>query len=184
VFEAGLKKERHTYADYARTPEGAGYQLLEGDIVMAPAPHAGHQRIAARIVHALLNHVVGGGLGEVYFAPFDVYLDDENVVQPDILFISKERLPIVEEKYIKGPPDLVVEILSESSSRRDLIQKRELYARFGVREYWIVSPGEECIDVFILAGADYRLERAFKKPEFLESPGLPGLKLDLATVFS
>jgi Uma2 family endonuclease len=183
MFEAGLKKTRHTYADYACTPEGAAYQLLEGDIVMTPAPSTVHQRISRRIVSEIDDFVSEKDLGEVFNAPCDVYLDDENVVQPDIFFVSKARRGIVEKKYVRGAPDLIIEILSETSSRRDLVQKRALYARFGVKEFWIVSPEEECVDVLVVSGAEFRLERNFRKPETLESPGLPGLKIDLVRVF-
>jgi Uma2 family endonuclease len=122
-------------------------------------------------------------LGELFHAPLDVYLDEENVVQPDILFISKERLNIIGEKNIQGAPDLVIEIISENTAYRDLVQKKKLYARFSVREYWIVLPEEESIEVYILKDNTYMLHRAYSKDDALESHFLKDLKMVLKKIF-
>ena len=116
--------------------------------------------------------------------PYDVYFDDENVVQPDILFISKERLNIIGEKNLQGAPDLVIEILSESNAYRDLIQKKKLYARHGVKEYWIVVPGEKTIDINILKDKTYELYKTFGEEDTLESQILKGFKMELKAIFS
>jgi Uma2 family endonuclease len=105
------------------------------------------------------------------------------VVQPDILFISKDRLNIIGEKNIERAPDLVIEILSESTAYRDLIQKKKLYSRVGVKEFWIVIPGEESIEVYILKDNTFLLHRTYTKNEILESPYLKGFKIELKGIF-
>ena len=122
-------------------------------------------------------------LGEVFYAPFDVYFDNENVVQPDILFISKERLNIIAEKNIQGAPDLVIEIISESTAYKDLIQKKKTLCKICVKEYWIVIPEEGSIEIYILKDNTYQLLKTYSKDDILESPLLKGLKIALKEIF-
>src|SRR3990167_1134525 len=143
-----IEKKRYTYDDYLKTSDDRRYELIEGELYMTPSPITNHQRISRKIEFLLEKFVTENDLGEVFYAPYDVYLDDENVVQPDIMFISKGRSKIIGEKNLQGAPDLVVEILSESTAYRDLIQKKKLYAKFGVKEYWIVVPEEKTIDIY------------------------------------
>ncbi len=177
------EKKRYTYEDYLKTPEDERYELIEGELLMTPSPVPKHQRISGRLEFELRKFVTGNDRGEVFDAPCDVYLDDENVVQPDILFISKERLNIIGEKNIQGAPDVVIEIISEGSAYRDLVQKKKLYAKFGVKEYWIVIPGEELIEVYILRDKVYVLHKTYSKNETLESPCLRNLKIELKGIF-
>ncbi|MEW6675939.1 MAG: Uma2 family endonuclease [Nitrospirota bacterium] len=129
---AVIEKKRYTYEDYLKTPEDERYELIGGELLITPSPIPNHQRISRKLEFMLEKFVTENNLGEVFYAPCDVYLDEENVVQPDILFISKERLNIISEKNIQGAPDLVIEIISENTAYRDLVQKKRLYARFGV----------------------------------------------------
>ena len=110
---------------------------------MTPSPTPNHQRVSRKLEFILESFITKNNLGEIFYAPCDVYLDNENVVQPDILFISKDRLNIIGDKNIQSAPNLVIEIISENSVYRDMVQKKRLYARFGVKEYWIVIPEEE-----------------------------------------
>ncbi len=142
-----IEKKKYTYEDYLKTPEDERYELIEGELLMTPAPIPKHQRISRKIEFILEKYVTENDLGEVFYAPCDVHLDDENVIQPDILFISKDRLNIIGEKNIQGAPDLVIEIISENTAYRDLVQKKRLYSRFGVKEYWIAIPREELIEM-------------------------------------
>jgi Uma2 family endonuclease len=178
-----VDKKRYTYKDYLEIPEDERYELIEGELLMTPAPIPNHQRISGRLDFALRKFVIEKELGEVFYAPCDVYLDAENVVQPDILFISKERLNIIGEKNIQGAPDLVIEIVSESTAYRDLIQKKRLYSRFGVKEYWIAVPGEELIEVYILKDNAYMLFNTYGKDGTLESPYLIELRIGLRSIF-
>ncbi|HBI24855.1 MAG TPA: restriction endonuclease, partial [Nitrospiraceae bacterium] len=122
-----IEKKKYTYEDYLKTPDDVRYELIEGELLMTPSPVPRHQRISRKIEFILEEFVTNNDLGEIFYAPCDVHLDNENVVQPDILFISKERLNIIGEKNIQAAPDLAIEILSESSAYRDLVQKKKLY---------------------------------------------------------
>ncbi len=117
-----FKKMVLTCQDYVNLPaDDSHYQLIRGELVMTPAPKIVHQRVK----HALISHVSAQRSGEVFGAPCDVYLDEYNVVQPDILFIAKENQKIITEDNIKGAPDLIIEILSPSSAYYDLMEKKE-----------------------------------------------------------
>lgn len=177
------EKKKYTYEDYLKTPEGERYELIEGELLMTPSPVTKHQRISRELEFEILKSVRENDLGEVFYAPYDVYLDEENVVQPDILFISKERIGIIGEKNIQGAPDLVIEILSENTAYRDFVQKKKLYARFGVKEYWIVIPGEESAEVYILKDKTYILYKTYTKDDTLESPLMKNLKIELKGIF-
>ncbi len=178
-----IEKKKHTYEDYLKTPEDERYELIEGELLMTPAPIPKHQRISRELEFEILKLVKATDLGEVFDAPCDVHLDNENVIQPDILFISKERLNIIGEKNIQGAPDLVIEIISESTAYRDFVQKKKLYAKFRVKEYWIVIPEEESIEVYVLKDNIYTLYKAYGKEETLESPALEDLKIVLKNIF-
>ena len=178
-----IEKKKHTYDDYLKTPDDKRYELIEGELYMTPSPITNHQRISRKIEFMLEKYVTENDLGEVFYAPYDVYFNDENVVQPDILFISKERLDIIGEKNLQGAPDLVIEILSESNAYRDLIQKKKLYARYGVKEYWIVVPGEKTIDIHILKDKTYQLYKTLGEDDTLESQIMKGFKMELKAIF-
>ena len=180
---AVVEKKKYTYEDYLKTPDDKRYELIEGELLMTPSPVTKHQRISGKLEFALRRFVTENGLGEVFDAPLDVYLDNENVVQPDILFISKERLNIIGEKNIQGAPDLAIEIISESTAYRDLVQKKKLYAKFGVKEYWIVVPGEESVEIYILRDNVYQPYKTYSKDDILDSPCLQGLKIRLKEIF-
>jgi len=182
---APVVEKKYTYEDYLNIPDDTRYELIEGGLLMVPSPIPKHQRISGRLEFELKKFVSESELGEVFDAPIDVYLDDENVVQPDILFISKERLGIIGEKNIQDPPCLVIEILSEGTAYRDLVQKKRLYAKFGVKEYWIVDPGEELIEVYTLKedSNTYTLLSTYTKEDTLSSPYLQGLKIELKGIF-
>ena len=177
------EKKKYTYEDYQKTSDDKRYELINGELLMTPSPVPHHQRISRRIEFILEKFITENRLGEVFYAPCDVYLDDENVVQPDILFISRDRRDIIGKKNIQGAPDLVIEIISENSAYRDMVQKKKLYARFGVKEYWIVIPEEDSLEVYWLKNTAYQLYKAYGKEDILESPLLKGLKTGLHEVF-
>ena len=122
-------------------PPGTLAEVIDNKLYMSPTPVGRHQRILLKIAAQMLQLVENNNLGEVFVAPFDVYLDESsNAVQPDILFISKEKTLIInEDGHVHGVPDLIVEIVSPGNKRYDTVVKKELYERFGVREYWIVN---------------------------------------------
>ncbi len=180
---ATTEKKKYTYADYLKTPDDERYELIEGDLLMTPSPVTRHQRISRKIEFALEKYVTENDLGEVFYAPFDICLDAENVVQPDLLFVLKERMDIIGEKNIQGAPDLVIEIISESTAYRDLVQKKKLYARFGVKEYWIVIPEESSVDLFTLKDDVFVLHKSYSKDDTLQSQLLQKLKIELKKIF-
>ena len=172
-----------TYRDYLLLPEESRYELIEGDLFMVPSPNEPHQRISRRLEYELITFVETRDLGEIYHAPFDVVLSIHNVVQPDIVFVAKGRKGIITEKNIQGAPDLVIEILSHGTSDRDLTIKRALYGKCGVKEYWIVDPVAEAIEVCVLKQSGMETLRIFPNGTMLSSPALPGLELDLNKIF-
>ena len=183
MASTATEKRKFTYEDYLKTPDDERYELIGGELLMTPSPITNHQRISRKIEFLLEKFVTENELGEIFYAPYDVYFDDENVVQPDILFISKDRLNIIGDKNLQGAPDLVIEILSESNAYRDLIQKKKLYARFGVKEYWIVVPEEKTIDIHILKDKTYQLYKTLGEYDTLESQILKGFKMELKAIF-
>ncbi|MBS3909368.1 MAG: Uma2 family endonuclease [Actinobacteria bacterium] len=176
------KKDKYTYEDYLRLPEDKRYELIRGELVMVPAPKTKHQRISLRLLRLLSDYVEKNNAGEIFPAPTDVYFDDENVVQPDILFISKERQEIITEDNIKGAPDLVVEIVSPSSAYYDLVKKKKIYARFGVKEYWAVDPEEKTVEVYLSADV-FKVAQSLSEGDSLSSAMFPGLSVDLIELF-
>jgi len=176
-------KEFYTYADYALLPEGAPYQLIGGELVRTPSPTPCHQGISIRLALKLASHVLEKDLGMVYCAPIDVYLTETETYQPDIIFIGKERLSIIEAKRINGVPDLVIEILSPSTAYYDLRKKSRVYAREGVREYWIVDPGEQSVEVYQgKEGMFEQIQRA-EKEGIIKSAVVEGLAIEIEEIF-
>ena len=139
-----------TWEDVLRMPDdGNRYEFIGGRLYVTPAPVTRHQRISKRLQAALMRVLEDAGLGEVFSAPFLVeFPGTGDRVQPDLLFVSDERREIIGEKQVLGAPDLVVEILSPSTAHRDRGIKLDLYARCGVRQYWIVDPVEDAVDVW------------------------------------
>jgi Uma2 family endonuclease len=177
---------RLTYADYRLLPDdGRRYEVLDGELVVSPAPSRRHQQLSKRLQYELYRHVeVEHRLGEVYYAPFDVILTDDTIVQPDLIFVTRERQGLFSERGLEGAPDLVVEILSPRTRSHDEGLKRAIYARFGVRELWLVDPERDVIDAFELSGGELARVGSFGRADALQSRVLPGLRLDLAAVFA
>jgi len=178
-------KIKFTYKDYKSLPESETkrYELIEGELIIVPSPNEYHQRISGRLEFILRAFVEDKNLGRVYDAPFDVVFSKEDVVQPDILFISKAHSKIITEEGIRGAPDLVIEILSPATSERDQTYKKTLYARHGVREYWIVDPEEKTIEVMTLGKAGFESSGSYGKMDTMKSPVFPNLAINLSEVF-
>lgn len=176
---------KFTYEDYQLLPEDKRYEIIEGELLVAPAPTTRHQRILLELAIKLSLHSKAAGVGMVLPAPTDVILSHENIVQPDILFIAKERLGVVDPLGgVHGAPDLVVEILSPSTASRDQLVKRKLYGKYGVREYWVVDPASASIEVLVLRDSGLETWRVFPTGTVLHSPLLPDLLLPTGDVFA
>ena len=173
-----------TYDDYCRTPDDERYELLNGELTMVPSPNRKHQQLVVTLTRELSRFTEQHGLGEVYVAPFDVVLSDTDVVQPDVLFISRAREHRITEKNVQGAPDLVIEILSPSTAEKDLGRKYELYDSGGVLEYWIVDPAAGTVAVH--RRQDGRLEPAgtFGRGESVATAVLEGLAIEVEEILA
>jgi len=131
---------------YKSLPEGTRVQLINDQLIMSPAPLVDHQEISKRIFRVLDSFVEENKIGTALYAPVDVYFNEKNVYQPDILFISSERKEIIHQDAIYGAPDLIIEVLSHGSKKYDKGKKKDVYLQTGVKEYWIVDPENlECV---------------------------------------
>jgi Uma2 family endonuclease len=181
---AVLEKQakRWTYEEYYRLDDDQRYEIIDGDLLMAPAPDTWHQSWIGELHIILQNHVKGRKLGKVFVSPTDVVLDAENTVQSDLVFVSSANLGIIQQRAIFGTPDLLVEIVSSSSVRRDRYDKKELYARFGVKEYWIGDPANKTVEILTLTEGRYELHGCVEEKGKLASLVLAGLEFDLPEI--
>lgn len=178
------EKKIYTYDDYAKLPEGAPYQLIGGKLVMTPAPSTYHQEISKRLGYLLYEYAeLKQKLGKVLHAPVDVYFEDEETYQPDIIFISNDRVGIIKKEKIEGAPDLIIEILSASTAYYDLVHKKDIYAKHGVKEYWIVDPMEKWVESYKNENGKFILIGRVQKDESIGSTILTGFKVALDTIF-
>jgi Uma2 family endonuclease len=173
----------YTYEDYLKIDDDNQYELIGGELILVPAPKTIHQRVKGRLVWFITNFVRNNNLGEVYDAPTDVVLSETEKPQPDILFISANRLDTITEDNIKGAPDLVIEILSPSTASLDKVKKSKMYYNHGVKEYWIVDPIAKAVQVFTPGEKNWNLVESYDKDGILTSPLLPGLQINLVDVF-
>lgn len=178
---------RLTYQDYFDLPESdERYELIDGELYMAPTPIPEHQDFLAELFTMIRAFVRENRLGRAYIAPLAVALSGHVVLQPDMMFISNARLSIIRwGQYIQGAPDLVVEVLSPSTTRRDRTVKRDLYARHGAREYWIADIVARTIEVHVAQGGSGAFLPAvvYGEGDVVKSPLLPNLEIDVSGVF-
>ena len=172
-----------TYEDYARLPDDERCELIDGELIPMPSPKEIHQAVSGTLFMSVGMFVRVAGLGRIYFAPFDVILSPFDVVQPDLIFVSNARAHIITEDNIRGAPDLAIEIISPSTERRDRIVKRNLYARHGVGEYWLIDPYAKTVTVLILGADGYDTHAVFGEGDTLTSPTLAGFALNLSELF-
>ena len=175
---------KYTYEDYINTPEDTRYELIDGELIeLAAAANRAHQKAVTKLGSGTNLFVSERDLGVVYVAPRDVVFADGSIVQPDVLFIAKERLHIDTDAEIWGAPDLVVEVLSPSTERRDKTVKRALYERHGVKEHWLVDTDEFTVTVFLLGEFGFEAAAVYGYDDTLISPTLPGFSMALSEVF-
>ncbi len=174
-----------TVHDYLLLPdEGPRYQLIEGEFHMAPAPNTYHQIISRNLEYLIMDFLEEHPIGEIFDAPFDVYLTDMNVFQPDLLVFSKEQGVYLNERGAICAPWLVIEILSPSSRKLDTGTKREIYARCGSRELWLIDPEKREVAVYLLSENADLPARIWSEQETLNTLLFPGLEISLARVFA
>ena len=176
----GKQSKRWTYEEYYRLDDDKRYEIINGELLMSPAPDTWHQTWLSQLHVLLTLFVKGKRLGRVFIAPVDVVLDQENTVQPDLIFVAAANVDIVQRRALFGVPDLLVEMVSPSSVRRDRYDKRELYARFGVKEYWIGDPANRAFEILTLAAGRYELHSSAEERGKVSSLLLPGFEFDLS----
>lgn len=170
-----------TYEEFARLPDdGNRYEVIAGELYVTPSPTSIHQRVVARLTAMIEVFSQEHGLGTLFSAPYDVILGDGDYLEPDLMFVRRERDAIVKDHATVGAPDLVVEVLSPSTAGRDRGLKRERYAAYGVPEYWIVDTKVKQVDVYRLSGGDLRrVEAATDFLHWRPAPGGPELVIDV-----
>jgi len=168
---------KYTYQDLLTTPDDHNrYEIFEGDLIVTPSPTPSHQKASFNLTLLLGEHSKKNNLGEVYYAPLDVVFDEETVIEPDILFISTGRLSIVDKQKVNGAPDLIIEILSPSTEERDRGFKFKRCAQEGVKEFWLVDPEKQVIEIYTLTAKGYELHGKYSGAQSVKSEILSGLE--------
>lgn len=179
-------KHKFTYEHYTQLPEGLRFELLDGDFFrMTPAPTTRHQWISRELQFALELYLRETRWGLLFDAPIDVKLSEHDVLQPDIVVLARGRRSIIKPKFLQGCPDLVVEILSPATEKRDRGVKRSTYSRYGAQELWLVDPAANTIEVHVASQhAELECWKTFGVDQRLQSKLLPNLSLELGPIFS
>jgi Uma2 family endonuclease len=176
-----------TYDDFLLFPDdGKRHELIDGEHYVTPSPNTRHQRISGRLHLLIGNWLEAHPVGQLFYAPFDVVFSNFDVVEPDLLYMSNARATeILTVKHVSGVPELVIEIGSPGTRKRDETLKRRLYERTGVTEYWVVDPDLDAIRVYRRSteGFDRPFELSAEAGDVLSTPLLPGLEIPLARVF-
>jgi Uma2 family endonuclease len=173
-----------TYEDYLQLPDnGKRYEIIDGELYMSPAPNLGHQRRVRRFLYVVEDFLEKNPIGEVFPAPTDIILSDIDVLQPDIVFIAKDKFDRLTRENIQGAPDLVIEVLSPYTEKRDRTVKLKTYTKFGVLEYWMVSEENETVEIWRRKGKKLIFHTLLDKTQILTTPLLPGLEISLKKIF-
>jgi Uma2 family endonuclease len=160
------------------------YELINGELMKKSAPKPNHQAISRRLLYGIETFIRQNSLGEIFYAPIDVFLTEYTVPQPDLVYVSKENADIIDlEEGILGIPDLIIEIISPSSVRLDRITKKELYESFGIKEYWIIDPNNTSIEIYTLVEKTYKLHLLEAVEGKINSLVIAGFEMDLKDIF-
>jgi Uma2 family endonuclease len=175
---------RVSYADLERAPEdGRRYELYDGEVFVVPAPLPRHQVSQQLVLEVLRGYAAQHG-GFVVTSPIDIVFSDYDVLQPDVVFFRRERQHLIDlDALIRDVPDLCVEVLSPSTAAADRGRKMQMFARYGVPEYWIVDPGAETVEVHRLGNGVYIVTSVARGGDVIVSPTIDGLTFGAATVF-
>jgi Uma2 family endonuclease len=169
----------------AKLPAESRYEIISGKLIdRSPAPSPEHQNILKKIFRKMDAFVESQQVGEINFAPYDVILDQTNIVQPDIFFIAANNQGRITNKGFEGIPELTVEIISPSSFYRDHKQKSDLYERFGIKEYWLIDPANRVMEVFSLQNGKYALHAFVAEEGKATSALLEGFEVHSSDVFT
>ena len=175
---------KFTYEDYRHTPEDKRYELLDGELIMVPAPRTAHQRTSRKMLISMHTFVAENDMGEVFNAPCDVVLSETDVVQPDLLFVSKERSHIItEDNILRRARPGNRDTLAVTTAQRDRTLKRTLYALHGVPEYWQADTDAKIAMVLTLDNGEYKVAGIYGEGQMLVSPLLQGFTLEIDKIF-
>ncbi len=175
---------KFSYEDLQHIPPDRNrYEIVDGELFVTAAPIPLHQRIVLNLSADLLEHVRKHRLGQVFVAPLDIVFSPSTVLEPDVIFVSRSRLHVIGEKNLTGPPDLVVEVLSESTATLDREIKPKQYALYGVPEFWRFDPAGKTVEIFRLKEGEYELEATLGFGDTLTSLLFPGLRLPISSLW-
>ncbi len=178
-----VARKRLTYEDFEKIPtDGNRHEIVDGEWFTTPAPNLDHQGMVSKLDRRLGNHVEEHRLGKVFVAPTDVLLSKNDIVEPDLIFVSTKNSSILTKKNIQGAPDLVIEVSSPSTAALDRGDKLRPYARSGVREYWIIDLFARSVEIREFGRT--RRVRIYKEGQTFTSALLPGLELSVSDLFS
>ncbi len=186
-METLLAEKKTTVREYLGRDDfepGFTYELINGEIVKKTSPHPRHQIVLSNLNESLRNFVRDKKLGIVLFAPIDVFLDEENALVPDLIFISETRKAIITDNGVEGAPDLVVEILSPGTAKYDRGDKMKVYKKHRVPEYWLVDPKLKSVEIYTFMDGDYELKELVMDKGLVQSAVLAGFAPDVETVFA
>ena len=184
---ASTPSVKFTYEDFLNFPnDGKRHEIIDGEHFVTPSPNTKHQAVSMNLTRAFILYLEQQHLGHLFAAPLDVLFSDLDVVEPDLLYISRERAHVLTDKHVRGAPDLVVEILSPGTRKTDEAIKRKLYERFDVREYWVVDPELDAIKIYrLMEGVFTRVaELSVEAGDTLTTPLLPDFSVPLADMFA
>jgi Uma2 family endonuclease len=178
---------KFTYEDFLNFPnDGKRHEIIDGEHYVTPSPNTKHQAVSVSLAAIVWTYLKRHPTGAVFAAPFDVVFSEVSVVEPDLLYISRERSGILTDKHVRGSPDLVGGILSPGTRKTDEVTKRKLYERFDVREYWVVDPELDAVKVYRRDGGAFvrAAELTAEAGDILTTPLLPELSISLADLFA
>jgi len=176
-----------TYDDFVLFPDdGQRHELIDGEHYVTPTPYLSHQRIVGNLFFLIRSYIETHAVGKVFGSPLDVMFSKFDVVEPDLLYVSNERAPeLLGGDWVSGAPDLVVEVASKSTRKRDNTVKYRLYERSAVLEYWTIDPKAAIVRIYRKSGNvfDRPIELSLERGDVLVTPIFPGLQLPLADIF-
>jgi len=180
-----IVEKPYTYQDYKNldVEDNFWYELINGELVQKSSPSLNHQRISGKFFLLFSAFINSNQLGEVFYAPIDVFLDEHNAPQPDLVFVSNAKKSLITNDGIIGPPDLVAEIISPSSVKRDRMDKMKLCKKYQIPEFWLIDPNNTSVEIYTFQDGDYDVFALAAETGTIQSGILPGFSLDIKTLF-
>lgn len=184
IVDIPERLEVFTYEDYLNLPDnGKRYEIINGELYMVPAPTLGHQDTIGEFYFTIKSFIQTNPLGKIYLAPTDIVFSEIDILQPDLIFVAKEKFDILTRENIQGAPDLVIEVLSPGTEKRDRSIKLKTYSKFGVQEYWMANDETATVEVWQRNGDKLVFHKLLDKTQILTTPLLPGLEIALEKIF-